>query len=97
MKASQEIIWLHQQMRGNIGDIESPIWERQEELKEDLKINVDDHIKEGQELKLENTDPKALLNNPFTGEIDEESHTPGIIKQKRLAQLKGRAFSCGPS
>jgi len=77
---------LHEELSGSTLD-EKNIEDKErksEEVKEGLEIDVENHLQEDG-LKLEHTDPKALVHNPFTGEEDEEQYTPSPMKAKKLS------------
>ena len=40
--------------------------------------------------------PQAMVNNPFTGEMDEESVTPSPEKLKRFSQMQSLQVSTKP-
>lgn len=60
------------------------------------KIDVEDHLEEPQ-IKIDQKNKEMFVNNPFTGEEDEESITPSPMKQKKIAQMKTRACSLRPA
>lgn len=62
--------------------------EERKEISEELKIDLEQHMEEG-EMAVSGADPEALINNPFTGEADEELYTPSPMKAKKLSQLEG--------
>lgn len=94
IEVGKEVIKKNKQRLNDLKPGEEETSPDEEEVKEELKIDVEKHLEEP-EISLKNTDPNAIINNPFTGEIDEESVTPSPVKSKKMKQMKGRAVSLG--
>ena len=92
-EASKQMEWENQNRENQNNEIYDGVDSPQKNrLKEEIKINLEEHMKEN--TGLDNIDHDSIINNPFTGDEDNEGKTPSEEKDKKM---KGYSSSYEPS